>query len=592
MTAGEIATLLIIDANPAYDAPADLSIAGPLDRVPLRVHMGLYYDETADLCHWHIPRAHDLESWSDARAFDGTATIMQPLIAPLYSGRTIQELLAMLRGDALPNALGLVRSHWQSRMGLANRSDFESWWRTTLRRGTVGGTRTKTMIPPKLDIPGAISRLSRELTEPDTGTVSGHFELCLTPDPTIHDGRFSNNAWLQELPKPITKLTWDNALLVSPATSHFLDIKSGDVVELSQPGADVSAFQSATVLIQPGHADNCATLSLGYGRTRAGAVGSGRGSNAYALRSTGSPWMTRITIRKTKHSNELAISQQGTPQAGDLAREVALVGFLANPAASTQEDKRTVHLSMYPRHRYSGTQWGMSIDTGLCVGCSACITACQAENNVPVVGKDQVMRGRVMHWIRVDRYYNGPPASPRALFAPIPCMHCEDAPCELVCPVGATQHSEDGLNEMIYNRCIGTRYCSNNCPYKVRRFNFYRYADATTEQLKLLRNPDVSVRSRGVMEKCTYCVQRIRATEIAARKENRSIRRGEVVTACQQACPAGAIVFGNINDEDDSVARDKSQPHNYAMLADLNTHPRTTYLAAVRNLMPISHESH
>jgi molybdopterin-containing oxidoreductase family iron-sulfur binding subunit len=431
-----------------------------------------------------------------------------------------------------------------------------------------------------------------------SGDAPSALEIIFQPDPTIHDGRFANNGWLQELPKPLTKITWDNVVLVSPATAERLGLGHrvastggehgkvfADMVELRYAGRSVTA----PVWIAPGHADECATVYFGYGRARSGKVGTGAGFNAYALRTSTAAWQnTGLDLRKTGASYALACTQFHHNMEGrELVRAATLDEYRREPHfAASKEHGPQSEASLYPPHPYEGYAWGMTIDTNACIGCNACVVACQAENNIPVVGKTEVSRGREMHWIRIDRYYKGAVDSPETVHQPVPCMHCENAPCELVCPVNATNHSSEGLNDMVYNRCVGTRYCSNNCPYKVRRFNFFQYSDFTTPSLKPMRNPNVTVRSRGVMEKCTYCVQRINAAKIAAEKEDRPVRDGEITTACQGACPTQAIVFGNINDRDSRVARLKAGPLNYGILTELNTRPRTTYLAKLKNPNP------
>jgi molybdopterin-containing oxidoreductase family iron-sulfur binding subunit len=405
------------------------------------------------------------------------------------------------------------------------------------------------------------------------------------PDPTVWDGRFANNGWLQELPKPLTKLTWDNAALLSPATAERLGLHNGEVVALHSQGRQVSA----PVWILPGHVDDAVTVHLGYGRWRAGRVGSETGFNAYQLRTSQAPWLaTDLEIRKTGAQATLATTQQHHSMEGrHLVRVGTQAHFLEHPHfVHTMAHEPPPELTLYPGFTYTGNAWGMSVDLNACIGCNACTIACQAENNIPIVGKTEVTRGREMHWIRIDRYYKGGLENPETYHQPVLCMHCENAPCELVCPTGATVHSHEGLNDMVYNRCVGTRYCSNNCPYKVRRFNFLHYADYDTPSLKLQHNPNVTVRTRGVMEKCTYCVQRINAATIEAKKEDRPIRDGEIVTACQAACPTDALVFGNINDPNSRVAKLKASPLQYGLLTDLNTRPRTTYLARLRNPNP------
>ncbi len=590
MRAGSVDLLVILGGNPCYDAPADLGFTEALQRVALRVHAGLYADETAGQCHWHTPEAHFLESWGDARAADGTVSIVQPLIAPLYGARSLIEIAALLAGKGGRGGYELVREHWNARMaqaegagGGASAESFERAWRRALHDGIVRGTafyaRSVAVRPGSIDV--------RAL-----GARGAGLAFAFRPDAGTFDGRFAGNAWLQECPRPLTKLTWDNAALIAPATARALGVESGDLVKLTLAGRSVEA----PVMLAPGQAEECLTLPLGYGRRSAGPIGTGVGFDAYALRTAAEPWQgSGLSLERTGRRHELATTQLHHSMEGrDLVRtlrpgEPAAGGGGGHAApAAVAEHEGT---SLYPPVAYAGAAWGMTIDLDACTGCNACVIACQAENNVPVVGKREVARGREMHWIRVDRYYEGDPESAlgedlRVHFQPLPCMQCENAPCEVVCPVGATAHSDEGLNDMVYNRCIGTRYCSNNCPYKVRRFNFLRYADFETESLKLQRNPDVSVRSRGVMEKCTYCVQRINAARIQARREDRPIRDGEVVTACQGVCPAQAITFGDTHDASSAVAARKAEPRNYGLLTELNTRPRTTYLARLERDNP------
>lgn len=575
--AGFVDLLVIIGGNPVYTAPADLRFGERLSKVKLRIHHGLYEDETAELCHWHIPATHALEEWSDVRAFDGTVTIMQPLIAPLYGSKSAHELLATLMGQPDRSSSMIVRDHWRRQLPP---EDFERFWRTALHDGVVAHTA----LPPReveyrglriedRDLPSSISHPQPSL------------ELRLHPDPTIWDGCFANNGWLQELPKPLTKLTWDNAALLSPATAERLGINNEDVVELRYQGRTVRG----PVWIMPGHAEDAVTVHLGYGRWRTGRVGHGTGFNAYVLQTSSAPWGgVGLELRKTGGRYPLASTQHHHSMRGrNLVRVGTLPQYLAHPEfVHEMGHDPPPTLTLYPPYEYKGYAWGMAIDLNACIGCNACVVACQAENNIPIVGKAQVAGGRAMHWLRIDRYYKGDLDNPETYHQPVLCMHCENAPCEVVCPVAATMHDDEGLNVMVYNRCVGTRYCSHNCPYKVRRFNFLQYADDRTPVLKLLRNPDVTVRSRGVMEKCTYCVQRISAARIQAEKEHRPIRDGEVVTACQAACPTEAIVFGNINEPNGRVAKLKATRLNYGLLADLNTRPRTTYLARLRNPHP------
>jgi molybdopterin-containing oxidoreductase family iron-sulfur binding subunit len=572
MAAKRVDVLIVLGGNPVQTAPADLGFAQAMGNVPLRVHLGLYEDETSNLCHWHIAEQHFLESWSDARAHDGTLSCVQPLIAPLYEGRSPHELAAALVGDTSQTPYEIVRDHWRTYIPPA---DFEARWRRALHDGFVAGTAL-----------GARSVSVQKFDASAPAPASG-LELCFRPDPTIWDGRFANNGWLQELPKPFTKLTWDNVALMSPATARRLGVAAEDIVELKLAGRHVRA----PVFVSPYHADDSITVTVGYGRTQSGQVGTGAGFDAYALRTSAAPWIAGgLEVARTVARAALAATQEHHRMEGrDLAR-IETGGQGHDHDHGDEQGHGHPHqqeeLSLYPPHPYEGRAWGMVIDLNTCIGCNACITACQSENNIPVVGKTQVAKGREMHWIRVDHYEEGEGEQRRTVHQPIPCMHCENAPCELVCPVGATVHSSEGLNDMVYNRCVGTRYCLNNCPYKVRRFNFLHYADYHTESLKPMRNPNVTVRSRGVMEKCSYCVQRISAARIRADREERPIRDGEIRTACEAACPAQAIVFGDINDPQSRVKKLRESPDHYALLAELNTRPRTTYLAKRLNPNP------
>ena len=605
----QVELLVIFSNNPAYSSPADFDFGEALTRARLSVYWGLYFDETAFLTHWHVPAAHFLESWSDTRCYDGTATIVQPLIEPLYRGRSKHELLAVLLGQTDANGHDLIRQFWQNRFTAANpesgngEAEFDQFWRQALRDGVVPGTAAS--LVENLSIQ---ANLDLAAVQPSSGMpgIESQLELIFEPDPSIWDGRFYNNVWLQELPKPVTKLTWDNAALVSPGTAQTLDLNNSEVVELRFQGRSVRA----PVWILPGLPDNSVIVQLGYGQSGAGMAGPNHGYNAYTLRISERPWFSYgLEISKTGDRYSLATTQDHHTMDGrDLVRVATLAEFIENPNFA-HEDENLVEIpgqqpedgqgtegekeifprppSIYPEFEYSGYAWGMTINLNSCTGCNACVLACQAENNIPVVGKEEVLNSREMHWLRIDRYFENGLDDPHVYFEPILCMHCEKAPCEPVCPVAATVHSSEGLNEQVYSRCIGTRYCSHNCPYKVRRFNFYNYAGENFIPLGLLHNPNVTVRTRGVMEKCTYCVQRISAARIEAKVQGREIQDGEVVTACQQACPAQAIVFGDINNPESQVRRLKELPINYGLLEELGTQPRTTYLAKVRNPNPM-----
>ncbi len=603
MGAGKVDLLLILGGNPVYDAPHDFDFAAKLMKVHTSVHLSPYYDETSAYSKWHISESHYLESWSDARAHDGTASIIQPLIAPLYSTRSAHDVIAAFSDKPGLPAYDAVKNYWTETLGNTALAT-DSGWRKWLNDGIIPGTKLPA-ITPEL-------KLNAASLPTQSVTPANQIEFIFRPDPAVYDGRFANNGWLQELPKPITKLTWDNAAIVSPKLteskdwSHKIAARGGEHGQVVSPVVDIAlngSSVSAAVWTLPGQAENTVLLPLGYGRSRAGFTGTNKGFNAYVVRSSNALWTaTGGEIKATGRSYSLACTQYHFNMEGrQLLSTASLEEYQKNPAFPHEHYKAPAKDdSLYEPFAYPNYAWGMAIDLSKCNGCSACVVACQAENNIPVVGKDQVMRGREMHWIRVDRYYTGTPSAtegqtgdvteyspaldnPETYFQPVPCMQCENAPCEQVCPVGATVHSAEGLNDMVYNRCIGTRYCSNNCPYKVRRFNFLRFQDWETPQLKLLRNPEVTVRSRGVMEKCTYCVQRINNGRIEAEKQGRPIKDGEIVTACESACPSEAIVFGNINDPNSRVSKLKAQQRNYSVLSELNARPRTTYLGAVRN---------
>ena len=671
--AGRVRTLVIMGGNPVYSTPADLKLnLERMEKIPLRIHQGLYFDETAELCHWHIPETHYLEMWGDSRAYDGTVSITQPLIQPLYGGKSQYELAQVFFKENYDKpTYDIIREFWQQQNMNAGAT------KTMTAGATPGASPSPNASPQKSPTPNASpspeatatpqatpslnatptatpaaspspnatnnttttaktfednwrkavhdgfianSGLSSKTLSPNTAFLSqpenqtanyGELEISFMPDPCVYDGRFVNNGWLQELPNPLTKITWENVALVSPATAKrlglnqddeyndysggemgipFINTKGGnqfsDLVRLSANGAEIP--QDVPVWIAPGQPDDVITIYAGYGREKAGRIGNNLGYNAYTVRSSsamyfGSGNLSKLGVQKNVASTQIHFNMEGR----DLLRVWDVEEFKAHPNMGNQHDE--YENSMYEPYNYSQhewqNKWAMTIDLNSCVGCNACVIACQAENNIPVVGKEQVERSREMHWMRVDAYFGGTdinnPEGPS--FQPVLCQQCEQAPCEVVCPVHATVHSAEGLNDMVYNRCIGTRYCSNNCPYKVRRFNFLLYQDWDTPQYKLLRNPEVTVRSRGVMEKCTYCVQRLALARIEAEKDGRRVRDGEAVTACQSVCPADAIVFGDLNDENSRVSKSKKDNRNYTLLNELNTQPRTTYLAALKN---------
>jgi molybdopterin-containing oxidoreductase family iron-sulfur binding subunit len=560
--AGRVSTLAILGANPVYMAPADLEFRELLQTVDFRIHAGLHVDETAALCHWHLPLSHDLESWSDGRSVDGTIGLLQPLVRPFFDVRSLHVVLANLTGSGGSDR-DLVRRTWQASWG----TDFERRWTDSLNRGFIDGSAPALVAPPVVnrDIP------------PPSAYQGGELTLVIRPDAGVWDGTLSENAWAQETPRPLTKITWGNVIHVSNQLAGRLRLKNGDEVLLTS--ADKSIV--GAVWIMPGQEANTVAVTLGYGRGMKGSLAENLGYDAYALRRSDALWhRSGVSLKVTGKTLAVATTQLHQAIDGfDFIRTVDVAEL--DPISKTVD--KIEPPSLYPDRPRSDPSWGMSIDLDLCIGCNACVTACQAENNIPVVGKDLVAEGREMHWLRIDHYYEGPVEEPKSYFQPVPCMHCEQAPCEMGCPVNATVHSIDGLNLQVYNRCIGTRTCSSYCPYKVRRFNWFDFTQDDSEPIKAMRNPDVTVRSRGVMEKCTYCVQRIAEVRITADKEGRPIRDGEIVTACQQACPTQAISFGNVADKQSIISRRKSGSRDYALLEDANTRPRTTYLARIED---------
>jgi molybdopterin-containing oxidoreductase family iron-sulfur binding subunit len=604
--AGVVELLVIIGGNPAYNAPGDLRFAERLAKVPLSAHLSLFNDETSSGATWHIPATHSLESWSDARAYDGTAGIIQPLIEPLFGGKTSHEILAALLGQPKVDPLTIVQGYWKSKIS----DSFDAAWQGALSNGLISGTAAAARTPTLKEdgLGGAVA-------------TPGELEIVFRPDTALWDGSYANNSWLMELPRPLTKLVWDNAALMSPRTAikllnlpfnadqltggsidsqHYLEALSavnGKVVRLSYRGGSIDL----PLWLLPGHAENSITVNLGYGRSKAGSVGNGVGVNVYPVRTTDAPWFgTLDSVSDTGSTYKLVSTQDHwTMEGRDIYRVGKFEEYKADPNYIQKEvNKEEFGSENHPFDSllagvdYAGRNaWGMTFNLNACVGCNACVIACQAENNIPVVGKDQVAVGREMQWLRIDRYFAGEDLdNPDTYLMPMACMQCEKAPCELVCPVAATVHDYEGLNNMVYNRCVGTKYCSNNCPYKVRRFNFLQYTDLNTITLQLARNPNVTVRNRGVMEKCTYCVQRISGARIEAKKaavaagsEAYTIADDAIVTACEAACPTAAITFGDINNRASRVASWKSEPQNYNLLGELNTVPRTTYLARIRN---------
>ncbi|PYT00322.1 MAG: molybdopterin oxidoreductase [Acidobacteria bacterium] len=690
--AGKVRMLVVLGGNPTYNTPADLKLnAERMNKIPLRVHLGSHFDETAELCHWHVSDKHYLEGWSDTRAYDGTVAITQPLIQPLYDSHNIHEVVQLFFKENFDQKdYDIVRAYWQTQniaastapaatataaaataasnghgpatgntnsntatapaasnsapapanaattaASAANTSTSNTAANSTPQRAAAaasGGTQTfedkwrrivhDGFVPNTAATPKTVTAGAGFLAQPSAPVANnGPLEISICPDPCVYDGRFANNGWLQELPNPLTKITWDNVALVSPATAHRLGLNQAgdsdqlsgaggerptsfinskgsnmysDLVTLNYQGGTIS--KSVPVWISPGQPDDVVTIYAGYGRTRAGRVGTGLGYNAYDVMRSDAMNFGTGDIKGTGTQTTIASTQIHFNMEGrDIVRVLDFNNLEHEIESYEKKNEDLYDHSMYATaaEDYQKSydkyhRWGMSIDLNSCVGCNACVLACQSENNIPVVGKEQVERSREMHWMRIDTYFTGNDLNhPEGThFQPVLCQQCEQAPCEVVCPVTATVHSAEGLNDMVYNRCVGTRYCSNNCPYKVRRFNFMLYQDWDTPQYKLMRNPEVSIRSRGVMEKCTYCTQRISAARIEAEKDGRAIADGEVVTACQAVCPTDAIVFGDMNDKGSQVAQMKKDPRDYKLLNDLNTQPRTTYLSELKNQNP------
>ncbi len=683
MNAGRVQAVMILGSNPVYSTPADLKFADALRKVPLKIHHGMYEDETSVLCDWHVPETHYLEAWGDVRSVEGTTSIVQPLVQPLYEAAKSQlEVLAVLNGNPNVTPYDAVRGYYLAGRGGRDDLTFEKYWQKVVHDGVVPGTASPAV--------GASLSAGFAANLPAPAPVGGGLEVSFRPDPTIWDGRFANNGWLQECPKPVSKITWDNAFFVSPVTAEKNGWATNNEATLSLHGKSVTG----AVFLLPGQPDDSITVHLGYGRTNAGKIGTGPGFDANQLRTVAQPFFASgaklektgnvYKIATTSHHNLIAPEGKHTgwgnailgndeaktkainnvlvPESRELdidgtqGRDVIRVGTLvewnkhlegdkkAEIPTDAIRDKRGLPLAypenpepirsqvraleerqnqnnrdlegspgFYPRDSdplalqlykdasvnaeaqaeakredrgNAAHAWGMTVDLQSCIGCNACVIGCQSENNSAIVGKDQVLMGREMHWIRIDTYYRGSYENPEVYFEPMMCQHCEKAPCAPVCPFNAVMNSPEGVNEQIYNRCVGTKYCENNCPYKVRRFNFLQYSDQQTPVIQLMQNPDVTVRSRGVMEKCTYCIQRITAAKWQSGKEERRIRDGEIQVACAQACPTDAIVFGDINDPKSRVSQLKRGPLSYGLLTDLNTMPRTSYLARFKNPNP------
>jgi molybdopterin-containing oxidoreductase family iron-sulfur binding subunit len=577
----QITSLVILGGNPVFNGPGDLGLGDLVAGLENSFHLSLYRDETSARTQWHLNRAHYLESWGDVRALDGTTSIIQPLIAPLFDGQTDAEVLSMLLG-APRRAYELVRA---SHGGGAEAADgFEQSWRRALHDGLLPQTAYEPAPAGGGEAQApSLAEAARQALAPAPG-----IEITFVPDMHAWDGRFANSGWMQELPDPMTKLTWGNAAWISPATARQLGVEDGDLLSLT--AAD-GATVTIPALILVGQADGSLTLHVGQGRSAAGRVGDGVGVDVSPLRTTRAFHTGAVSVAKAGGREKLARTQEhysmsdGREQRA-VVREATVAEYAQDPKFVEKYEVPGPELqSLYPDVDYSKVQrWALAIDLGTCTGCSACVTACVAENNIPVVGKKGVLMSREMQWIRVDRYFKGTADDPQSVTQPMTCQQCENAPCEQVCPVAATQHSPEGLNDMAYNRCIGTKYCLNNCPFKVRRFNYFNYASGITQIRRAQFNPDVTIRSRGVMEKCTYCVQRINAAKIDAHRQGKDrVADGGIKTACQQVCPADAIVFGDLNDPRSQVAKMKDEPRSYVLLRELNVRPRTTYLAKIRN---------
>ncbi|MFU8811535.1 MAG: TAT-variant-translocated molybdopterin oxidoreductase [Balneolaceae bacterium] len=606
MQAGLYDTVVLVGTNLAYTAPADLGIAGALANVETKIHLSDYYDETSQLCNWHVNRAHFLESWGDGYSFTGQRSVVQPLIEPLFGGVSDIEFLNIIANGSESPAYVRVVESWEQYVS----GNFKNQWEQVLHDGIDHDAPGFSSVNVSI-----VSNLSSNVQDVLNARPIADIEIAIKPDATMFDGRFANNGWLQELPEPMTKTTWDNVAMMSAATARKVGInpersfrhKNVPMIRISSGNESIEI----AAWVQPGHADDSITLSVGYGREGVGRVASGVGVDTYPLRTSASPFYQQAQVEATGNTYEIAnVQDHHSLEGRDMVRSASMEQYRREPQFASFKNHHGFEVPGMKEARAAGTedqgpvslftenygpdhqpQWGMAIDLNACFGCGVCTIACQAENNIPVVGKREVARRRVMHWIRTDRYYEGDVDNPKVYHQPVPCMHCELAPCEQVCPVAATTHSEDGMNQMTYNRCIGTRYCANNCPFKVRRFNFFNYTKEflTTgddpEVIQMAMNPDVTVRFRGVIEKCSYCVQRVNRAKISSRIKtgSRKPADGTVQTACQQACPANAITFGDLTDRQSVVSQHKLNERNYVMLEEMNVRPRTSYLAKLRN---------
>ncbi len=592
MRGGEISTLIVLGGNPVYDAPADLVFADALTRVETVVHLGLTGNETSERAHWHLPEAHFLEAWGDARAADGTASVVQPLIEPLFGGHGAIEVVRLLATGEEQAGYDAVRETWTALLPASDEPRaFDNAFDRVLHDGLLAGSSPAAVaLPQILELSPALAALSGVASR-GADAPAGGLELNFRPSPAVFDGRFANIGWLQELPDAVAKLTWGNAALLAPQTAARLGLGNEDGARLHM-GEGSGAAVELPIWIVPGQAEETVVVHLGYGRRVAGRIGTGVGADVYPLRrSAHLGFAAGAALEPTGARHRIAQTQDhGSMEGRRIVREASLEHWRRDPRFAGEDgdgSESRASADREPRREVAvGPQWAMTVDLNVCTGCNACVVACQSENNVPIVGHEQVRRGREMHWLRIDRYFSGPPEAPEVSFQPVPCMQCEDAPCEEVCPVAATVHTTEGLNAMVYNRCIGSRRCADNCPYKVRRFNFFDFTKGTPELLELAANPQVTVRSRGVMEKCTYCVQRLETAKIDAKMAERPLSDGDVKTACQQTCPTQAIVFGDLSDPQSEVNERKRRSRNYALLAELGTKPRTSYLARIRNDYP------
>lgn len=558
----KVDALVIVEANPVYDAPDSFGIAKAISRIPFSVRIGLRHDETSAVSRWHLPLSHVLESWGDTRAVDGTAALIQPLIRPLYDTRTTEEILTLLSGGPAKKAYDLTRAPWQQSAG----GDFEAWWRGALEQGVISGSAAKPLSAPS----------ARFVPLPPPAKAAG-LTLVLSPHPTLWDGRYANNPWLQECPQPFTKEVWGNAIQVSPEDAQRFGVSDMGAARLEVEGQTIETRAS----VMPGQVPGVIAATWGGGRSHAGRIGNGIGSRYFGLGPL--PFAAARKGARLSAGTDITPlrSTQNHTRLSGRAEDLFPIARLADLSKPPPVDKELP--TLLPRPSQGEYAWAMVVDADACIGCNACVVACQAENNVPVVGPEEISRGRDMHWLRVDSYARPEGAHQRQGFQPVPCMHCELAPCEPVCPVEASVHDHEGLNVQVYNRCIGTRFCEANCPYKVRRFNWFAYAgeQAYADEgaaLKAQHNPDVSARGRGVMEKCNYCLQRINRARRTAQKENRHVAEGEMVTACQAACPTRAIHFGDLTNPESEVSRLRRDARHYTLLEELNTKPRTTYL--------------